>query len=132
MTSTHIVAGIIFNQDRSQVFITKRPDHVHKGGFWEFPGGKVEWNETIEDAMKRELEEELGIFVINQSQYQHLFFDYEDKSLEFDFFCITEFRNEPFGKEGQQGKWVRLEQLHDYAFPEANRDVLNKVVREFT
>ncbi|WP_104213783.1 NUDIX domain-containing protein [Vibrio cyclitrophicus] len=54
MKRIHIVAGIIFNQDKSQVFITKRPDDKHKGGFWEFPGGKVEVGETIEQAMNED------------------------------------------------------------------------------
>lgn len=40
MKRIHIVAGIIFNQDKSQIFITKRPDNLHKGGFWNFPVAK--------------------------------------------------------------------------------------------
>jgi len=80
MKRIHIVAGIIFNQDKSQVFITKRPDDKHKGGFWEFPGGKVEVGETIEQAMARELDEEIGIKVTEQSLFEHLEFDYSDKA----------------------------------------------------
>ncbi|NMS07718.1 NUDIX domain-containing protein, partial [Vibrio parahaemolyticus] len=51
MKRIHIVAAIIFNQDKSKIFITKRPDDKHKGGFWEFPGGKVESGESIEHAL---------------------------------------------------------------------------------
>lgn len=106
MKRIHIVAGIIFNQDKSQVFITKRPDDKHKGGFWEFPGGKVEAGETIEQAMTRELDEEIGIKVTEQSLFEHLEFDYTDKSLKFDFILVTDFEQQPYGKEGQQGEWV--------------------------
>ncbi|PTQ24904.1 8-oxo-dGTP diphosphatase MutT, partial [Vibrio sp. 10N.286.46.E10] len=115
MKRIHIVAGIIFNQDKSQVFITKRPDDKHKGGFWEFPGGKVEVGETIEQAMTRELDEEIGIKVTEQSLFEHLEFDYTDKSLKFDFILVTDFEEQPYGKEGQQGEWVSLESLNQYA-----------------
>ncbi|MGF1801699.1 8-oxo-dGTP diphosphatase MutT [Vibrio gigantis] len=132
MKRIHIVAGIIFNQDKSQVFITKRPDDKHKGGFWEFPGGKVEAGETIEQAMTRELDEEIGIKVTEQSLFEHLEFDYSDKSLKFDFILVTDFEQQPYGKEGQQGEWVSLESLSQYAFPEANVPILERVVKEFS
>ncbi len=132
MKRIHIVPGIIFNQDKSQVFITKRPDDKHKGGFWEFPGGKVEEGETIEQAMTRELDEEIGIKVTEQSLFEHLEFDYTDKSLKFDFILVTDFEEQPYGKEGQQGEWVRLESLNQYAFPEANVPILERVVKEFS
>ncbi|MCG9599602.1 8-oxo-dGTP diphosphatase MutT [Vibrio sp. Isolate31] len=132
MKRIHIVAGIIFNQDKSQVFITKRPDDKHKGGFWEFPGGKVEEGETIEQAMTRELDEEIGIKVTEQSLFEHLEFDYTDKSLKFDFILVTDFEDQPYGKEGQQGEWVSLESLNQYTFPEANVPILERVVKEFS
>ncbi|MEZ9410157.1 8-oxo-dGTP diphosphatase MutT [Vibrio lentus] len=132
MKRIHIVAGIIFNQDKSQVFITKRPDDKHKGGFWEFPGGKVEVGETIEQAMTRELDEEIGIKVTEQSLFEHLEFDYTDKSLKFDFILVTDFEEQPYGKEGQKGEWVDLESLSQYAFPEANVPILERVIKEFS
>ncbi|KGY13665.1 7,8-dihydro-8-oxoguanine-triphosphatase [Vibrio tubiashii] len=132
MKRVHIVAGIIFNQDKSQVFITKRPDDKHKGGFWEFPGGKVEPGETIEQAMVRELEEEIGITTTEQSRFEHLEFDYPDKSLKFDFISVTQFEGQPYGKEGQQGQWVKVDELANYAFPEANLPILERVVKEFS
>ncbi|MGO2160302.1 MAG: 8-oxo-dGTP diphosphatase MutT [Vibrio toranzoniae] len=132
MKRIHIVAGIVFNQDKSQVFITKRPDDKHKGGFWEFPGGKVEADETIEQAMTRELDEEIGIKVTEQSLFEHLEFDYTDKSLKFDFILVTDFEEQPYGKEGQQGEWVSLESLNQYVFPEANVPILERVIKEFS
>ncbi len=131
MKRVHIVAGIIFNQDKSQVFITKRPDNLHKGGFWEFPGGKVETGESIEQAMARELEEEIGIEVTEQQLFEHLEHDYPDKSLKFDFFIVSEFNNEPYGKEGQEGLWVTVADLDNYQFPEANVPILERVIKEF-
>ena len=132
MKRIHIVAAIIFNSDQSEVFITKRPDDKHKGGFWEFPGGKVESGETIEQAIVRELDEEVGIQVREQSLFEHLEYDYPEKSLKFDFISVTRFDNTPYGKEGQQGVWVPVCELADYAFPEANMPILRRVMNEFS
>ncbi|WP_172561911.1 8-oxo-dGTP diphosphatase MutT [Vibrio furnissii] len=131
MKRIHIVAGIIFNQDKSQIFITKRPDNLHKGGFWEFPGGKVEAGESIEQAMARELDEEIGIEVTQQTLFQHLEYDYPEKSLTFDFILVTDFNHQPYGREGQQGEWVNIADLAHYTFPEANVPVLERVLKEF-
>ncbi|WP_112480106.1 8-oxo-dGTP diphosphatase MutT [Vibrio variabilis] len=132
MKRIHIVAAIIFNQDKSQIYITKRPDNLHKGGFWEFPGGKVEAGETISEAITRELYEEIDITVTEQTVFEHLLYDYPEKSLEFDFISVTAFEGTPFGKEGQEGRWVTIGELADYAFPEANVPVLNKVIEKFS
>lgn len=131
MKRIHIVAGIIFNQDKSQIFITKRPDNLHKGGFWEFPGGKVEAGESIEQAMARELDEEIGVEVTQQTPFQHLEYDYPEKSLTFDFILVTDFNHQPYGREGQQGEWVNISDLAHYTFPEANVPVLERVLKEF-
>ncbi|MCZ4370792.1 8-oxo-dGTP diphosphatase MutT [Vibrio diazotrophicus] len=132
MKRIHIVAGIIFNQDKSQIFITKRPDNLHKGGFWEFPGGKVEEGESVEQAMTRELEEEIGIEVTEQHLFEHLEYDYPEKSLKFDFIVISNFNKEPYGKEGQEGLWVDIAELVNYQFPEANVPILERVIKEFS
>lgn len=131
MKRIHIVAGIIFNPDQSEIFITKRPDHLHKGGFWEFPGGKVEAGESIEQAMARELDEEIGIVVTEQKPFQHFDYEYTDKSLSFDFILVTAFENQPHGREGQQGCWVKIADLANYRFPEANEPVLHQVIAQF-
>ena len=58
----HVAVGVIIN-DQQQVLIAKRPDHLHQGGLWEFPGGKVDNGEDVEQALVRELHEELDLDV---------------------------------------------------------------------
>ncbi|EKO3687054.1 8-oxo-dGTP diphosphatase MutT [Vibrio metschnikovii] len=130
MKRIHIVAGIIVNSEGSQIYITKRPDDKHQGGLWEFPGGKVEAGESIEQALGRELHEEIGITVTKQVLFEHLEFDYPDKALMFDFMLVTHFEGQPFGKEGQQGKWVAISELARHSFPEANVVIVERVMKE--
>ncbi|MDW2144774.1 8-oxo-dGTP diphosphatase MutT, partial [Vibrio sp. 1833] len=54
-----------------------------------------------------------------------------DKSLKFDFITVSQFENEPYGREGQEGRWVAVGELGDYTFPEANVPILQRVVKEF-
>ncbi|OAN16579.1 7,8-dihydro-8-oxoguanine-triphosphatase [Photobacterium jeanii] len=122
-----ISAGIILNAQQNQVFITQRAAKAHKGGFWEFAGGKVERNETAEQAVVRELHEEVGIDVTGLEHFMSLSHDYPEKSLKFDFFLVTNFEGEAFGKEGQPGKWVDIAALEHADFPEANAVVLDKL-----
>ncbi|MBV1840248.1 8-oxo-dGTP diphosphatase MutT [Photobacterium ganghwense] len=123
-----ISAGIILNDSKDSVFITRRPAKAHKGGFWEFAGGKVEQGETAGQAVIRELHEEVGIEATALEHFMALEHDYPEKALKFDFFLVTAFEGEAFGKEGQPGEWVALSNLRDYTFPEANEVVLDKLM----
>ncbi len=123
-----ISAGIILNTQQDEVFITRRAAKAHQGGFWEFAGGKVESGETAEQAVIRELDEEVGIHATELEHFIALEHDYPEKSLKFDFFLVKEFDGEAYGKEGQPGEWVKLTNLRDYAFPEANEVVLEKLM----
>jgi len=122
----HVVAGILFD-DRSRVLIAQRPEYLHQGGLWEFPGGKRNVNESLKLALKRELAEELGIEVLDSSHFRTVSHNYPDKSVLLDFYLVTRYDGEPKGNEGQPVCWVELEQLNNYPFPEADTPVVNKL-----
>jgi 8-oxo-dGTP diphosphatase len=120
----HVVAAAIFN-DQGQVLITRRADHVHQGGLWEFPGGKLEAGESVQDGLKRELQEEVGITINHILPLIRLRHDYADKSVLLDVWRVEDFSGTAHGAEGQPLNWVRVDELQDYAFPEANHSIIS-------
>lgn len=128
MPRIRVVAGIILRQN--QLLIARRPLNQHKGGFWEFPGGKIEAGESPEQALSRELKEELNIQV-NPEKCRYigqLDFDYPDKQIELSFYRISEFAGEPEGLEGQPLRWVFFNELVAEDFPEANRPMVKRLI----
>jgi 8-oxo-dGTP diphosphatase len=123
--------GVIFNSKQDQILIAKRPKHLHQGGLWEFPGGKVSSGETIEHALARELFEELGISDIQAEPLMHILYEYPDKKVYLDIWIIHQFSGQAQGKEGQQCEWVNLQNLlssqSQYQFPAANQPILERL-----
>ena len=126
----HVVAGIIFHEHKQQVLIALRPQHLHQGGLWEFPGGKVEAGEKVSTALRRELKEELAIEVLEAKPYATICHDYPDKSVLLDFWEVSRFAGEAKGCEGQKLAWVSFEELGDYEFPEANKPIIDMLLEE--
>lgn len=125
----HVAVGVIVNKQR-EILIALRPDHVHQGGLWEFPGGKVEPGEQVEQALARELREELDISVSGCRPLVEIAHDYPDKQVLLDVWWVDAFEGKPRGSEGQPVRWVAGEFLAEYAFPEANVPILKAVVSE--
>ncbi|POP53560.1 8-oxo-dGTP diphosphatase MutT [Zhongshania marina] len=125
----HVAVGVIFNS-QGQILIARRHDDAHQGGLWEFPGGKVESDESVCDALARELHEELGISIQASSckpliEIRH---DYSDKVVLLDVWTVSEFDGEASGKEGQPLRWVDRCQLSDYDFPAANIAIIGALM----
>lgn len=123
---THVVAAAIFNA-HGEVLIARRPAHLHQGGLWEFPGGKVEPGEAVERALARELHEELGIEVERAQPLIRVPYDYPDKRVLLDIWRVDRFRGEPHGREGQPVAWAPPEALVRYEFPAANLPIVTAV-----
>ncbi|MFY8273949.1 8-oxo-dGTP diphosphatase MutT [Pseudoalteromonas sp. SSDWG2] len=121
----NVAVGIILRGEQS--FICKRPDDKHQGGLWEFPGGKIEDNETTTQALARELKEEIAIDVHSSEPFMLIEHDYGDKKVRLDIHTVSHFSGEPHGAEGQQGQWVDIDKLSSFSFPKANEAILDKL-----
>jgi len=125
----HVAAAVILD-NRGNIFLSKRLSGVHQGGLWEFPGGKVEQGESVEQALERELYEELDIKISSTQPFISIPFDYPDKSILLDVFTVNQFDGVPFGKEGQETTWVELAAITHLEFPEANQPIVAKIISE--
>ncbi|MBO1271657.1 8-oxo-dGTP diphosphatase MutT [Shewanella sp. 4t3-1-2LB] len=124
----HVAVGVIIRDQ--QILLAKRHGHLHQGGKWEFPGGKVEAGEDTATALNRELQEEVGLTVTQCAPFMQLSYDYPDKQVFLDIMTVTEFSGEAAGIEGQQIAWVDIAALPQYQFPDANMPILTKILKE--
>ena len=99
MSVLHVAVGVIQAAD-GRVLIALRPNTVHQGGLWEFPGGKLEQGESVEQALSRELNEELGIHVLAVTLLIKIKHQYPDLAVLLDVYRVTEFSGEAFAREG--------------------------------
>ena len=122
----HVAVGVILSPENRILISLRHPDS-HQGGLWEFPGGKVEADESVERAIARELNEELGITVSELRPLMVINHDYPDKSVCLDVWWVECFSGEPEGREGQLIRWVEAADLTNYIFPQANLPILEAI-----
>ena len=126
----HVVVGVIPNS-KKEILVTQRPTQKSYSGYWEFPGGKKEANETAYQALVRELKEELDLEVLAAEPWKKLDYVYPEKLVELDLWIVTEFKREPKGMENQDFQWVALDKLAEIDFLPANKLVLAEVAQRF-
>lgn len=124
-----VAAAIIRNEFR-QIYLTQRLEGQDFAQSLEFPGGKVDVGETPEEALARELEEEIGIHILSAFPYEHFSFEYPNRTIEFFFYLVEEWVGEPFGREGQEGFWIEQSELEEGKFPPANLELIRKLKME--
>lgn len=125
-TTVVVAVGIIQN-NHQEIFLCRRHAKQHQGDKWEFPGGKVEANESVTTALTRELAEEVGIEVHSSQPFLCLEHDYGDKKVRLDIYLVSDFSGEAHGREGQASRWVPISELHHYDFPAANGPIVEKL-----
>jgi 8-oxo-dGTP diphosphatase len=124
LPEVHVAVGVIIRDGR--VLIARRLEHTHQGGLLEFPGGKVEPGETVQQALVREIAEETGLKLI-ESALQPVIgvrHDYGDKRVFLDVWSTDIAAGEAHGREGQPIQWLLPRDLRDADFPAANRPII--------
>jgi len=122
-----IGVGIIFNDD-DEVLIALRPDDAMLGGLWEFPGGKQEENEEMEDTVKRELKEELTVDISIRKPFMKLDHAYSHFKITMHAYLCDLESGTPEPKSSQEVRWIPIDELEDYPFPKANRRLTEKLM----
>ena len=100
-----VAVGILQRRPDGQVLLAQRPAGKPYAGWWEFPGGKLERGESVEQALARELNEELGILIGLSSPYDAVEYDYPHAQVRLHFRLITDWQGEPRSREGQALIW---------------------------
>jgi len=124
----HVVAAIIWHPSKTdRLLISKRQEGAHLQHHWELPGGKLDKNESREQALHRELQEELNILVLESKPFMQVQHCYSDRNILLDVWVVTSFRGEAKGCEGQEIRWISIDKLDDFQFPEADIPILNAI-----
>ncbi len=119
----HVAVAVIQNA-AGQILISQRPAHLHQGGLWEFPGGKLEPDETVSQALKREIHEELGLEVRAHLPLIRITHHYPDRVVLLDVHRVTQFAGCAEGREGQLLRWLSPEQLKNHPLLPADRPIV--------
>ncbi|MEQ8656873.1 MAG: (deoxy)nucleoside triphosphate pyrophosphohydrolase [Hyphomicrobiales bacterium] len=124
-----VAAAALVDPDH-RVLIAKRPEGKAMAGLWEFPGGKVEADERPEDALLRELREELGVETQTACLAPLTFAShrYDDFHLLMPLYVIRRWNGAPTPREGQELAWVRANQLRSYPMPEADGPLIAPLI----
>ena len=121
-----IVVSIALINDLNEILLSKRPKNKHLGGFWEFPGGKVEVNEVPEHALIREIKEELNIDIKNKCLAPLSFseFNYKEFQLLLLLYVCRRWEGQPRSMENNELKWVKPNMLKKYKMPPADDSLI--------
>jgi 8-oxo-dGTP diphosphatase len=130
MSITYVAIGILINEN-NEILIEKNSTSTHFKGLWQFPGGKLEQNETPYVALERELKEELNIKTNKEHASPILFVEYELKDIEKQyvlfFYICKKWDGEINNNLNQEIKWVSLEDLKNMPILPYNKPVINKL-----
>lgn len=132
MKTIRVVAAVIRavnNENKPVIFATQRGYGEFKGG-WEFPGGKIESGETPQQALKREIMEELDTEIAVGELIDTIEYDYPDFHLSMDCFWCEVIRGELILKEAEDAKWLTREHLADVKWLPADVTLIEKIGEE--
>jgi mutator protein MutT len=119
MKVIEVAAGLIAHEGR--YLIARRKTGVHLGGFWEFPGGKREPGETLEECLHRELWEELNVCIDVPIPFQIVRHEYPEKTVELHFFRCRIESGEAIAQDCAELRWVNPHEMASFEFPSADQ-----------
>lgn len=122
-----VVAG--FLRKDGKILVGQRPENNTLAGQWEFPGGKIELGEIPEDALARELREELGIEATVGELKLACTHEYGDIGILILFYEILYWKGEPKAKHHMMLEWIYPEELSHRKIPEANKKILDRIYK---
>ena len=118
-----VAAALIYREGR--YLIARRKAGTHLGGLWEFPGGKRERGESLEDCLRREVREELGVEITDPSLFKVISHDYPEKAVELHFFRCSIRVGSPRPLGCDDLRWVTPDELSEYPLPLADRPLVD-------
>jgi 8-oxo-dGTP diphosphatase len=128
--AVQVAAGLISRDGR--YLITRRKSETHLGGLWEFPGGKRLAVESLEDCLRRELREEVGIEITAPVLVTRIEYDYPDRTVELHFFTCSIAQGPPRPIGCDEIRWVRPDELLGLEFPPADRHLIESLASKLT
>ncbi|MBK2029179.1 (deoxy)nucleoside triphosphate pyrophosphohydrolase [Francisella noatunensis] len=134
MAKINAAVAIILDEQNAKVYISLRQKFQGYSDYWEFPGGKVEKNETFEQCIKREVYEEIGIIAKSVSFYfrkKHINKDNDDE-VNLEFFIIKDYDSKPYAKENQQLRCINISELNNYKFLPASIEVIAMLQKDYS
>ncbi|WP_154223859.1 (deoxy)nucleoside triphosphate pyrophosphohydrolase [Marinicella rhabdoformis] len=124
------VVALVLENHQGNILIQQRNQHTHLGGLWEFPGGKVEVNESHKQALIREIQEELSYTPQNPKHLITVSHQYPEKAIELIVFYEQSSNPVVSAAENQPLKWVPKAELSNFPMPEADLPIINLINRQ--
>ncbi len=125
LATVEVAAALISLEDRW--LITQRPQGTHLEGLWEFPGGKQDPGETLQDCLAREVEEETGLRIEVGKKERDVIHHYPDKTVHLHFFLCKPIEGEARPLACAAIAWVRSDEMALYPFPPADAELVKDI-----
>ena len=119
-----LIGVAVITNDRGEILIDRRLKDGEMGGLWEFPGGKEELDETIEECIKREIKEELDLDIVVGKHLISVDYTYPKTCVSLIVHHCHHQEGEPRPLASQEICWVSLEEIDKFKFPEANQQII--------
>jgi 8-oxo-dGTP diphosphatase len=124
-----VVAALIFDQD-NRILITQRPKNSHLGGYWEFPGGRIEKGEQPQEALVREIQEEVNLEIRVDSLFWRERVSYDARTVDIRFYnCeLSPAEQQVVPIEVAGFRWISIAKLNSFRFPEADHKLIEQLM----